>query len=504
MEIEYIIVQAGGKGTRMEKLTRNKPKALVPVNNLPMIFHLFKKYPEKKFVIIGDYKFDVLEKYLYEFADIEYSMVCASGNTGTCSGISEALGYIPENKSFMLIWCDLILSKDYELPSENGNYIGISKDFPCRWKYEDGEFEEERSIEFGVAGHFIFTSKQVIEDVPENGEFVYWLKSKNISFKEQGLWHTKEYGLISEWEKIPKCRCRPFNSIELKDGKVYKKAIDKQGEVLAKREAEWYRQLQAYNFNNIPTIYSYEPLCMNEISGKNIYEYTDIKYEEKKVILKQIVDCLKEVHKLGSVETDKNSFYEAYIGKTFDRLKKVRYLVPFADDEYIIVNGKRCRNVFYNRNVLEKLVNKFIPEKFVLIHGDCTFSNIMLNDDIPILIDPRGYFGNTEMYGDAAYDWAKLYYSLVSNYDRFNLKEFELYINNDGVELETVSNNWEDTEEYFFELLKDEVTKPQMKILLSVIWLSLTTYTWEDYDSICGAFYKGIYYFEEALTESYE
>ena len=53
MELNYIIVQAGGKGTRMENLTHNKPKALVPINNLPMIFHLFRKYPSKKFIIIG-------------------------------------------------------------------------------------------------------------------------------------------------------------------------------------------------------------------------------------------------------------------------------------------------------------------------------------------------------------------------------------------------------------------------------------------------------------------
>ena len=38
----------------MEILTRNKPKALVPVNNLPMILHLFRKYPDKKFIIIGN------------------------------------------------------------------------------------------------------------------------------------------------------------------------------------------------------------------------------------------------------------------------------------------------------------------------------------------------------------------------------------------------------------------------------------------------------------------
>lgn len=68
MDLNYIIVQAGGKGSRMERLTRNKPKALVPVNNLPMIFHLFKKFPDKKFVIIGDYKFDVLKRYLNSFA----------------------------------------------------------------------------------------------------------------------------------------------------------------------------------------------------------------------------------------------------------------------------------------------------------------------------------------------------------------------------------------------------------------------------------------------------
>lgn len=65
--MEYIIVQAGGKGTRMQQLTANKPKALVPVDNLPIIFHLFKKYPDKKFIVIGDYKYDVLRKYLEAF-----------------------------------------------------------------------------------------------------------------------------------------------------------------------------------------------------------------------------------------------------------------------------------------------------------------------------------------------------------------------------------------------------------------------------------------------------
>lgn len=37
---EYVVVQAGGRGSRLGYLTDNKPKCLVPVENLPMIFHL--------------------------------------------------------------------------------------------------------------------------------------------------------------------------------------------------------------------------------------------------------------------------------------------------------------------------------------------------------------------------------------------------------------------------------------------------------------------------------
>ena len=123
MDVNYIIVQAGGKGSRMQILTRNKPKALVPVNNLPMIFHLFRRFPEKKFIIIGDYKYDVLERYLREFADnVDYHMVHASHN-GTCAGISEALSLIPDNERFMLIWCDLVLPEDYSIPDTEKNVI---------------------------------------------------------------------------------------------------------------------------------------------------------------------------------------------------------------------------------------------------------------------------------------------------------------------------------------------------------------------------------------------
>lgn len=499
MEFEYIIVQAGGKGTRLEYLTKNKPKALTPINNLPMIFHLFKKYPDKKFLIIGDYKIEVLKKYLNVFAKVKYLVVDARGNSGTCSGIKKAVSMIPDNKAFMLIWSDLILPEEYEVPTESGNYVGLSKDFKCRWRYENDVYEEIPSTDTGVAGFFIFKDKELLRDVPESGELVRWFGEQKYVFNTTDLYRTKEYGLLEEYNKISVSKCRPFNRLVINDDRVIKEGIDEQGKQLAVREKAWYEYVSARGFDKIPKIYSTDPFEMELIKGKNIFEY-DFSLDNKRKILEEIVAMLKELHSLESIEKDYFSIYDAYITKTFKRINTIRDMIPHADKEYIIINGRRCKNIFFCKDELIKAFENYNCDEFRLIHGDCTFSNMMLrNDEEPVLIDPRGYFGYTKMCGDVAYDWAKLYYSIVGNYDQFNRKKFKLSINEEDVELDIESNGFEDVEDYFFELVGDEVSKRDIKLIHAVIWLSLTTYAWEDYDSICGAFYNGLYYLEECL-----
>lgn len=503
MKPEYIIVQAGGKGTRLGYLTKNKPKALVPIENLPMLFHLFRKYPDSKYIIIGDYKYEVLKRYLAAFATVDYQMVCATKEGGTCAGLQKAICFIPKETPFLLIWSDLILPKDFELPDQLGSYIGIAKDFPCRWKYEKDIFLEESSNQFGVAGMFFFQEKSVLSEVPKEGEFVRWLAKQNIAFISLPLYHVKEYGLLSEYQKVETARCRPFNKVYREGNLFVKEPIDQQGKDLAVREVAWYQKVADQNFKNIPQIVEYHPLKMEYINGKPIYEYQNLSRTEKTAILKEVVNCLKRVQMLAVMPASYESVYEAYIGKTWSRLEKVRELVPFAKQEFIRINGKQCQNVFFRKEQMEQLCRCYMPMEFKLIHGDCTFSNIMLREDqTPVLLDPRGYFGFTELYGDPAYDWAKLYYSIVGNYDCFNRKRFTLNIEEDSVQLEISSNGWEDMEEEFFHFVEGEVTAPQIHFLHAIIWLSLTTYAWEDYDSICGAFYNGLFYLEDVFHET--
>lgn len=505
--MDYIIVQAGGKGTRLGYLTNNKPKALVPVDNLPMLFYLFKKFPDKRFVIIADYKKDVMREYLSVFADVKYQIVDAFGN-GTCAGVKQAIDLIPEKKAFMLVWSDLILPEDFVLPQEytddnaENDYVGLSETFPCRWKYEDGVFKEERSTEFGVAGFFLFPEKAKMQGVPESGELVRWVSKQGFDFKTVGLGGTREFGLLEEYNKLVESKCRPFNRIMIDGDYLIKEPVDAQGICLAKREIAWYEKAKLLHIPELPLIYDTNPLKMEYIKGRNIYD-CDFDYETKKSILYSIVEALKALHESEKVNADTFSIEEAYFNKTMDRLSKIQDLVPFARDKEILINGRRCRNVFcYKRKLQKKLDRlKMNCKNFSFIHGDCTFSNLMVREDKrPVLIDPRGYFGFSELYGDVRYDWAKLYYSIVGNYDQFNLKRFRLEIGDgleEGIRLQIESNGWEELEEDFFRMV--ECDRYEIRLLHAVIWLSLTTYAWQDYDSICGAFYNGLYYLEEVL-----
>lgn len=503
MEIKKIIVQAGGKGTRLEMLTKNKPKCLVPVNNKPILFYTLHQFPQAEFIIIGDYKADVLKKYLGAFAkDYKYTVV-TTDKAGTASGMKEALSYIGEKEPFLIMWSDLILSPGFTFPEEAANYIGISKEFECRYSFANGKITKEPSKEHGIAGLFIFKDKAQLEGIPEEGAFVRWLGTKNLQFEELPLFGSKEIGTMISYSENndDSNRCRPFNKMVFDGDYVTKTAITEQGKKIACDEIAWYKKVSDLGYKYIPEIYSYEPLRMKRIAGKNIFEYQGLDRARKKEIMERLICALKELHKLEKpLPANDADLFDNYITKTWDRLEPVKNMIPFADKEFITINGREYKNVFFFKEVLESKIKACFPKEFKLIHGDPTFSNLMLYSESmePVLIDPRGYFGKTKYYGDPDYDWGKLYYSIKGNYDQFNRKKFDLTINEKDVTLVINSNNWEDMDDIFFKLLPD-VDKFKIKILHAVIWLSLTTYAWEDYDSVCGAFYNGIIHLNEVI-----
>ena len=503
MDIEYIIVQTGGLGTRLGKLTHNRPKSIVPVKNLPIIFHLFNKYPDKRFIVIGDYKYDVLEKYLRTFAKAEYMLIKAEGKGNGC-GVSDALRFIPEDMPFMLIWSDLILSDDFEIPQNiEGCAVGVTDVFPCSWGFEDGKLIKQPSSENGVGGCFIFDSKSRLEGFPKEGSLTSWLEESDIPLQALSLGGSVEAGTVDALKQIDpgNNRCRPYNHMEFSGEKVIKTGITEEGKKLIDREERWYQKVSEYGFTGIPKIYSFSPLTMERIHGDNIFHAT-LDDEQKKSTIDQLVDTLETLHSYEAAKVDYFGLQEDYYTKTIKRIDSIRESIPFTNDPYILINGNKCRNVFFFEKELESDVRTYLFEaEFGPIHGDCTLTNTMIDDKGRIYyIDARGYFGKREIFGDVYYDWAKLYYSINGCFDQFNVKNFDLDISDDRVDYKIGESGWEHLTGYFLSRIKD-VDLGRIKLIHAIVWLSLASHCWEDYDSMCLAFYNGLSLWDEWIRE---
>ncbi len=197
----------------------------MPIENRPLLFHLFEKFEGKKFIIICDYKSEVLEKYLQTFAsEISYELV-KTDKKGTCSGIRQALDLIPQDEPFILSWCDLLFSQKTEIPNSiDCNLIALSKSFECRWSFDDNQFTKTPSKEKGVAGLFLLKNKQQIIDVGLEGEFVLWLQNNKILFDSFNLVNAREVGTMLSYNEndSKEAKCRPFNKMIFEENYVTK------------------------------------------------------------------------------------------------------------------------------------------------------------------------------------------------------------------------------------------------------------------------------------------
>lgn len=505
MNVEYIIVQAGGEGTRLGKLTENRPKAIVPVKNRPIIFHLFEKYPKAKYIIIGDYKYEVLERYLRNFATVEYLLVRAEGK-GNVAGINKALTLLPEGVPFMLLWSDLLLSSDWQIPQKiEACHVGLFRELPCSWRMEEGRLEKKATNHDGVAGCFVFDNKEHLKGLPAEGSFTGWLAKSGLPLTPMDMLDTKEAGTLEALKKLDSVenRCRPYNHVEFDGNRVIKSGLTEEAKKLIDREVNWYKKVSEYGFDGIPKIYSLSPLTMEKIDGDNIFR-AELSEAQKKKTIKRLVEALKKLHGYEKAEPDYFGLEEDYYTKTLKRLYSIREVIPFSGDPYIVINGKVCYNILSFESKFEENVRKHLFDaNFGPIHGDCTLTNTMIDKEGKIYyIDARGYFGKRAIFGDVYYDWAKLYYSIAGRFDRFNVKDFKLEIGEKEICFDIADSGWSHLTDYFLSQI-EECNLSKIKLIHAIVWMSLASHCWEDYDSMCLAFYNGIWLWNDWM-ENYE
>ncbi|WP_276947871.1 sugar phosphate nucleotidyltransferase [Acetatifactor muris] len=146
-----VVINAGGKGTRLDPFTRVLPKPLIPVGDLPIIEHIMKEYQSyncNEFHIIVNYKRDLMKAY---FADNEnhYNITWydEAEPLGTGGGLSLLRGRFRD--TFFFANCDALLTANYEsmlrFHKENRNTITMI----CAYKNIDIPYGV---VEMGING----------------------------------------------------------------------------------------------------------------------------------------------------------------------------------------------------------------------------------------------------------------------------------------------------------------------------------------------------------------
>ena len=177
------MINAGGKGTRLDPYTRVLPKPLIPVGDLPIIEHImqnFQEYGCDEFSMIVNYKKELIKTYFKE-SDNQYQIEWFDEEKplGTGGGLSLLKKHI--DKTFFFTSCDTLLLADYEsilrFHKDNQNTITMI----CAWKnitlpygiVEMGsngiieKMQEKPEMSFLTNTSIYIVEPDVIEDIPE-------------------------------------------------------------------------------------------------------------------------------------------------------------------------------------------------------------------------------------------------------------------------------------------------------------------------------------------------
>lgn len=124
-----VVINAGGRGTRLEPFTKVLPKPLIPVGELPiieLIMQEYQKYECCDFHIIVNYKKDLIKAYFSD-NDNKYNITWYDEEKplGTGGGLSLLKNKLDE--TFFFANCDALLTSNYErmfqFHKENRNEI---------------------------------------------------------------------------------------------------------------------------------------------------------------------------------------------------------------------------------------------------------------------------------------------------------------------------------------------------------------------------------------------
>lgn len=245
------VILAGGLGTRISEETLVKPKPMIEIGGMPIIWHIMKIYSShgvNDFIICCGYKGYLIKEYFANYflhlsdvtLDIEkntievlkknaekwkVTLIDTGQNTQTGGRLKKVAPYLKNEENFCFTYgdgvSDINISKSIKFHLKHKKLITIGAvQVPGRYGSLDCNKNKVRSFvekstgkNSYINGGFFVVSKKAIKHI--EGEQTSWeaktlkkLAKKNqiMAFKHHGFWHSMDtlrdkYNLENYWKK---------------------------------------------------------------------------------------------------------------------------------------------------------------------------------------------------------------------------------------------------------------------------------------------------------------
>lgn len=530
-----VLILAAGLSSRLSKFTHELlPKYLIDIDGNNGLYYLIKywdKYSKNIFLVIHSkynlitisYIKNMLDKYVDKIKIINYDS--SDGTAYTLNKIlnNELSNYIIKN--LLITWCDIYplddlnFMKTIKQSRERNNIHIFTCGNECRFNL-DNENNIIESKEGNIIGIYYFQNyKKIHLDEKETygKDIIHFLKDmgKINNYKINNIF---DYGdeekllkILSDNQNndLNKIKCRYFNEFQIINGdKLFKKSNNDKGRDIIMLEKNWYSYIQnldnkksvEYLFPKIYEIFEYGFLMEYKKNYIPVYQYfiKNNDYNIQKNILNKIMFAIDNIHQLDTKIIDKVEFYYNLKKEIYDKLYNRKLII----NDYInyfsnihIVNDIEIDSFDNIVNKCNQIILEYYQSldilEYSVILGDAQFSNILIdpeNISNITFIDPRGYFGNSKIYGPKEYDYAKILYA-ITGYDSFNNNYFNLK----NINLDNGTIDFEINGIYFD---KDTLIKYFNKVheaFVVLIWLSLPEYNKNNIWKCIGSYYYGLY-----------
>lgn len=460
--ISYIIPSAG-YSKRLYPISADTPKLLIKLNGVPIFSLLYRQAIENncKNVIVAIGK--DFERQFKEFIECNYKNAPLPVIIKVVDDSTKGVLY----SVFTAMACEecadealIVLSDTYytgKLPEGEADYIVYSEVEPplnrwCLIKENNGvitsfhdkpkEDVETNKALIGVykihTGLFIESALSVINDEQNkiNNEFQlssafrwYLFKRGILAIKaEKNSWY--DTGTLINLQKTSKdfFVSRSFNHIKIEDGYLLKSSTKK--EALTKQYL-WYHNCKAKDL--IPAVYELKEsidkttikmeLCaMPDLGTYFNYCIAEPTFFEQAIssLLQKMQDKVWTDFQYDGSSIVNNS--SMWLQKTDDRLTEYKF-ASIENKKKILSLEKDLLKVY---TYLYDLIFQY--SLTTKVHGDFILSNVLFDPQKMTfkLIDPRGSYGNSGMYGDIRYDLAKMLHSLNGKYESIINNLFEI------------------------------------------------------------------------------